>query len=156
VERLQPAHRALALVSDFTPIASAIGGGLIGLSALALMLLHGRIAGISEIVGGLLRPQAGEMGWRLMFVLGLLAGGLVLGAVSPERFLVEVVRSPGAIVAAGLLVGFGTRLGSGCTSGHGVCGVSRVSRRSIAATVTFLGAGAATAALVTHLLGGWV
>jgi len=141
-------------MENFTPIASTLGGVLIGLSAAMMMLFHGRIAGISGIVGGLLGPKPGEVGWRLTFVLGLLVGGLALGFAHPSGFAVEVARSPVAIVAAGVIVGFGTRLGSGCTSGHGVCGISRLSRRSILATLTFMGTGGLTAAVVTHALGG--
>ncbi len=141
-------------MENFTPLASTLGGVLIGLSAAMMMLFHGRIAGISGIVGGLLGPKPGEVGWRLTFAAGLLLGGLILGFVHPSGFAVEVVRSPVAIIAAGVIVGFGTRLGSGCTSGHGVCGISRFSPRSILATLTFMGTGAVTAAAVTHLLGG--
>lgn len=141
-------------MENFTPYASTIGGVLIGLSAAATMLFQGRIAGISGILGGLIAPERGEIGWRLSFLLGLLAGGVLLGLTMPAGFAVEVARSPVAIVVAGVLVGFGTRLGSGCTSGHGVCGISRFSRRSILATVTFMGTGAVTAAVVTNLLGG--
>ncbi|MCO4768986.1 MAG: YeeE/YedE family protein [Deltaproteobacteria bacterium] len=141
-------------MENFTPIASTIGGALIGLSAAMMMLFHGRIAGISGIVSGLLGPRPGEVAWRLAFFVGLLAGGLVLGFALPDFFSVEVTRSPLAIVAAGVIVGFGTRLGSGCTSGHGVCGISRFSRRSILATLTFMGTGAITAAVVTQLFGG--
>jgi uncharacterized membrane protein YedE/YeeE len=141
-------------MENFTPYASTLGGALIGLSAAAMMLFHGRIAGISGILGGLLGPKIGEDGWRISFLVGLIAGGILLGVAMPDGFAVDVVRSPVAIVAAGVFVGFGTRLGSGCTSGHGVCGISRFSRRSIVATSTFMGTGAVTAAVVTNLLGG--
>ncbi len=120
-----------------------------------MLLWHGRIAGISGIFGGLLgRLSPSELDWRLSFVFGLLAGGLLLGLFLPSGFAVTVPRSPLAIVAAGVIVGFGTRLGSGCTSGHGVCGISRLSPRSVVATLTFMGTGALTAAIVTHLFGG--
>lgn len=142
-------------MANFTPLSSLLGGALIGLSAALILLWHGRIAGISGIFGGLLsRSSLEDLGWRAAFVLGLLAGGVLLSALHPGGFAVEVHRSPLAILGAGVIVGFGTRLGSGCTSGHGVCGLSRVSPRSIAATATFMGAGALTAAAVTHLLGG--
>ncbi len=141
-------------MENFTPLASTLGGVLIGLSAALMLLLHGRIAGISGIVGGLLEPRPGEIGWRLTFVLGLLTGGALLGLAFPGGFAVDVVRSPGILVLAGVVVGFGTRLGSGCTSGHGVCGISRFSPRSVLATVTFMGTGALTAAVVTHAFGG--
>ncbi len=143
-------------MENFTPFASTLGGVLIGLSAAMVMLFHGRIAGISGILGGLLGPRPGEVGWRLTFVGGLLVGGLVMALLQPEGFAVEVSRSPAAIVAAGLIVGFGTRLGSGCTSGHGGCGVSRVSKRSMVATCTVVGAGFLAAGLGTKLLGGVV
>ena len=138
----------------FTPGPALLGGALIGASATLMLLVNGRIAGISGIVGGLLRPGRSELGHRALFVLGLLAGGLVLGLVAPEVFAMEIERSTGALVAAGLLVGIGTRLGNGCTSGHGVCGLSRLSRRSAVATLTFMSAGVLAATLVTQLLGG--
>ena len=142
-------------MENFTPVASTLGGAIIGLSAALLMLSHGRIAGISGILGGLLgRPLPGHFGWRLAFVLGLVAGGVALGSMYPAGVEVSVTRSPPALVLAGLAVGFGTRLGSGCTSGHGICGLSRLSGRSIAATLTFMAVGALTAAIVTHGLGG--
>ena len=141
-------------MENFTPVASTVGGVLIGLSAALMLLLFGRIAGISGMIGGLLEPQPGETAWRATFVAGLLAGGVALGMYFPGNFVVEVERSPLVIVAAGVMVGFGTRLGSGCTSGHGVCGISRFSRRSLLATFTFMCTGAVTAAIVTHLFGG--
>lgn len=141
-------------MENFTPVASTVGGVLIGLSAALMLLLFGRIAGISGMIGGLLEPQPGETAWRATFVAGLLAGGVALGMYFPGNFVVEVERSPLVIVAAGVMVGFGTRLGSGCTSGHGVCGISRFSRRSLLATLTFMCTGAVTAAIVTHLFGG--
>ncbi len=130
-----------------------LGGILIGLAAFAMMVLVGRIAGISGIVGQLLPPRRGDRDWRLAFLLGLLVGGAIMFAIDSSLFT-SVVGSPAnlQIVAAGLLVGFGTRLGSGCTSGHGVCGVSRLSGRSLVATLVFLGAGVATVALCS--LGG--
>jgi len=142
-------------MENFTPVASAIGGALIGLSAALFMLWHGRIAGISGILGGLLTAagRAGS-GWRLPFLLGLIVGGVVLGQLYPAGFSVDVVRSPAALISAGVLVGWGTQLGSGCTSGHGVCGLARLSPRSLAATLTFMGTGAVTAAVVTHVFGG--
>lgn len=141
-------------MENFTPVASLIGGLLIGLSAAVLFYVNGKIAGISSIVGGLLRPRSGDTAWRWMFVAGLLTGGLVMVLVDPTRFEVAVDRSWGAFLAAGLLVGFGTRLGSGCTSGHGVCGLGRLSVRSLAATLTFMAFGFLTVYVVEHLLGG--
>ncbi len=138
---------------DFTPLPALAGGALIGLSASLLLLTHGKIAGISGILGGLLARDDGERGTRLSFVVGLLAAGVVLLVARPASF----PSTPGAPLAvlalAGLLVGFGTRLGSGCTSGHGVCGVSRLSPRSLVATATFIAAGIATV-WVTRSLGG--
>lgn len=139
---------------DFTPIPSFIGGALIGLSASLLLLFHGRVAGISGIVGGVLQPKRGEVAWRLLFLVGLLVGGVVMLALRPSAFAMTITRSPFALIAAGLLVGFGTRLGNGCTSGHGVCGISRLSPRSLVATVTFIGTGAIAVFVVNRLFGG--
>lgn len=141
-------------MSDFTPFASLVGGVLIGLSASAMLLLDGKITGISGIVAGLLRPIRGETVWRACFVAGLFTGGLLLRLVLPGAFAFGIVRSWPALVLAGLLVGFGTRLGNGCTSGHGVCGVSRLSGRSIVATATFIATGVLTVFIVNHMAKG--
>jgi uncharacterized membrane protein YedE/YeeE len=141
-------------VANFTPLASLIGGILIGLAASMMLLFNGKIAGISGIVAGLLHPAGDETLWRVLFVTGLVTGGLVLRLVHPAAYAFTIPRTTAALVAAGLLVGFGTRLGNGCTSGHGVCGISRLSARSIAATVVFIATGAATVFVVNHLLGG--
>jgi len=133
-----------------------LGGVLIGLSAVAIMASLGRIAGISGIVSGLLEPKPGDVSWRLLFVGGLLAGGLVMLLLMPGAFAIEIERSLGAVALAGLLVGFGTRLGSGCTSGHGVCGISRASPRSMVATATFIATGVLTVLVVRHVFGGTV
>ena len=138
----------------FTPLSALVGGILIGLASGAFALLKGRVAGISGIVGGLLGPPAaGDRGWRLAFVAGLLLAPAVYGlfATLPP---VQVDASMGTLLIAGLLVGLGTRIGSGCTSGHGVCGLSRLSPRALAATVTFMVAGFVTVALVRHVA--WV
>jgi uncharacterized membrane protein YedE/YeeE len=127
---------------------------LIGLAAAKLLLFNGRIAGISGIIGGLIPPDRRDAFWRLAFVGGMVAGGLVSYAVAPELFRIEIERSLPAVALAGLLVGFGTRLGSGCTSGHGVCGISRFSPRSLLATGTFMATGALTVFVINHLLGG--
>ena len=137
-----------------TLIPPVVGGLMIGLAAAALMLTAGRILGVSGIFSGLLSPKAGEVGWRLSFVAGLLVGGAALFAARPELFANEMTRSLPAMALGGLLVGFGARLGSGCTSGHGVCGVARLGPRSLAATPTFIAFGALTTYLVNHLLGG--
>ena len=131
---------------------TAIGGGLlIGLAAALLVLFNGRIAGISGILGGALRPAKGDIGWRIAFLLGLIVAPLVyqLVAALPAR---QIDTSPAALIAAGLLVGVGTRYGSGCTSGHGICGLARLSLRSLIATLTFMGAGIATVFVARHLL----
>ena len=136
----------------FTPGSALVGGILIGVAAAMFLLLNGRVAGISGILGGLLKPTPGDIGWRVAFVAGLIAAPLVysLVAVLPR---LQIDASYGALVLAGLLVGIGTRYGSGCTSGHGVCGLSRLSMRSLVATLVFMGAGFATVFVVRHLLG---
>lgn len=137
--------------SAFTPLASLAGGLLIGVAAALLVLLNGRIAGISGVLGGLLRPVHGDVGWRIAFVLGLVAAPALYAlftAVPVPRIEAGWV----ALTVAGLLVGVGTRYGAGCTSGHGVCGLSRLSPRSLVATVAFMGAGFATVFLLRHLL----
>jgi len=142
-------------MENFTPYSALAGGCLIGLSAVLLMLLNGRIAGVSGIAGGLLTPVAGDWGWRLAFVLGLIAGPLVymdLGGQLPG--IQFPVSSPAGLIAAGLAVGFGTRMGGGCTSGHGVCGVSRLSARSLVATGAFMFTGFATVFVIRHMMGG--
>lgn len=141
----------------FTPFASLAGGLLIGLAAALLLVLLGRVAGISGILGQLLQSSgwgsAAQWGWRAAFVLGLLLAPWVWQRFAPLPAM-DMPSNPLLIVAAGLLVGFGTRLGSGCTSGHGVCGLSRLSPRSLAATLVFMAAGAATVFVLRHVLGG--
>lgn len=136
-----------------TPGPALLGGVLIGLAVALLLLLNGRIAGISGIVGGLLTPRRGEVAWRLAFVLGLV-GAPVLWMLVSTRPLIRVDAGWGTLVMAGLLVGFGTRLGSGCTSGHGVCGLSRLSLRSLVATLVFMATGFVTVFVVRHGLAG--
>jgi uncharacterized membrane protein YedE/YeeE len=135
---------------DFTPFRALLGGALIGTAASALWLGAGRIAGISGIVAGLFTSRGEDRVWRLLFLAGLGVGGLGLAWLSPV--LVASTRALPLLAAAGLLVGFGTRLGGGCTSGHGVCGLSRLSRRSLAATATFIATGILTV-LVSRALG---
>jgi uncharacterized membrane protein YedE/YeeE len=144
----------LSGMESFTPIESTVGGILIGLASMALLLGLGRIAGVSGIFAGVLIPRTGEAIWRIAFVVGLVAGGLVMATLAPRAFAVSVDRSFGALALAGLLVGFGTRLGHGCTSGHGVCGLSRLSPRSLVATVSFMLTGGVTVFFVQHVLGG--
>ena len=143
-------------MENFTPFASLIGGMLIGLSATIMLLLHGRVTGISGIIGGALDPRRhpSERPWRFAFLGGLLLGAIPLLIFMPQYFAIEVDRSTAAIVAAGALVGVGTRLGSGCTSGHGVCGISRLSPRSMVATGTFMFTGAVTVWVVRTFFGG--
>ncbi|MBM4380019.1 MAG: YeeE/YedE family protein [Deltaproteobacteria bacterium] len=129
------------------------GGALIGLAATFLLLFNGRVAGVSGIAGGLVGGAEGRP-WRLAFVLGMVGGGLLLKVLAPGVFGSEgLYRSPVLLVGAGLLVGYGTRMANGCTSGHGVCGLSRGSVRSLAATLTFMATGAGTVFLVRHLGG---
>jgi len=136
---------------DFTPWTALGGGLLIGLAAAMFVLFNGRIAGISGILGGLLRPAPGERGWRIAFLLGLIAAPLVYTLAAPLPAM-RIDAGTGTLIAAGLLVGIGTRYGAGCTSGHGVCGLARGSARSLAATLGFMGAGFATVFIVRHLL----
>ena len=139
-------------MQNVTPISGLVGGMLIGLAAALLLLLNGRISGISGIVGGLLARNSSEAGWRVTFVAGLLLGALAYVLATGDAVLVRVQASLPVLVAAGILVGFGTRLGSGCTSGHGVCGIARLSKRSIAATAMFFGVAILTVFLTHHVL----
>ncbi|RKI64859.1 YeeE/YedE family protein [Corallococcus sp. AB049A] len=141
------------MTSSFLP--PLLGGALIGLSASLLLLANGRVAGISGIAGSLLAPVRGDVLWRVLFLGGLLTGGLLLAWLRPGSFAPPASLSTGGaglLVAAGLLVGFGSRLGNGCTSGHGVCGISRGSVRSIAATLTFMATAVLTVFLIRHVL----
>jgi uncharacterized membrane protein YedE/YeeE len=137
---------------SFTPWASLAGGVLIGIAVALFVLLNGRVAGISGVVGGLLAPRRGDVAWRAAFVAGLAAAPLLYAvfAVLPTP---QIHAGIGALALAGLLVGIGTRYGSGCTSGHGVCGISRLSPRSLVATLAFMGAGFATVFVLRHLVG---
>ncbi|MBH1963959.1 MAG: YeeE/YedE family protein [Comamonadaceae bacterium] len=140
--------------ANFTPWASLSGGILLGVAAAFFILVNGRVLGISGILGGLLPPKPGDAGWRVAFLLGMLAAPLVYGMLAPAGFVQAPRIDAGfaTIVAAGLLVGLGTRYGSGCTSGHGVCGLSRLSPRSVVATLAFMGAGFAMVFVVRHVL----
>jgi uncharacterized protein len=140
------------MVENFTPVSGLIGGLLIGFAAALLLLLNGRISGISGIVGGLLSPKSGDAGWRVVFVAGLLLGAFIYMLATGSAIPVMMQASLPIIVVAGLLVGFGTRLGSGCTSGHGVCGIARLSRRSIVATSVFMGVAILTVFLTHHVV----
>ena len=134
----------------FTPWSALAGGGLIGLAVAILVLFNGRIAGISGVIGGLLKPVKGDVGWRIAFVLGLVVVPWVYAQVAKLPVL-QIDAQFGALIAAGLLVGVGTRYGSGCTSGHGVCGLARLSPRSLLATAMFMVAGAATVFAIRHV-----
>jgi uncharacterized membrane protein YedE/YeeE len=140
--------------TEFTPIASAAGGALIGVAAVVLMLFRGRIAGVSGIAGRLLPPYSGGAVEALAFVLGLVGAPLLYTAVTREPVVQTVSGNLALMIAAGLLVGFGAGLSGGCTSGHGVCGLSRLSPRSIAATATFMATGLATVFVLRHVIGG--
>jgi uncharacterized protein len=135
----------------FTPWTALAGGALIGLAAAMFVLINGRIAGISGVLGGLLRPGRCDVAWRVAFLLGLVAAPLAWRLVASLP-LSRIDASAGALVLAGLLVGVGTRYGAGCTSGHGVCGLSRLSLRSLVATLAFMGAGFATVFVLRHVL----
>ena len=135
----------------FSPWSSLAGGALIGLAASLFVLINGRIAGVSGIVGGLLRPAKHDVGWRIAFVAGMV-GAPALCAWVGARPVVHIAAGPVMLVIAGLLVGIGTRYGSGCTSGHGVCGIARLSPRSLAATAVFMATGFMTVFVVRHLL----
>jgi uncharacterized membrane protein YedE/YeeE len=141
-------------MTNFTPVSAAIGGALIGLAAVLLTLFTGRIAGISGIFGGCFSLGAGDKGWRIAFIAGLILAPLAGGLVGFPLAAPEMPASYVVIVAAGLLVGFGTRLGGGCTSGHGICGIARLSPRSIVATAIFMAVAVAVVALTRHGLGG--
>ena len=136
----------------FTPWASLSGGILIGLATALLLLANGRVAGVSGILGGLLRPARGDVAWRVAFVLGLFVAPIVwlaMRAMPPA----QIDHSPALLAVGGLLVGIGTRFGNGCTSGHGVCGIARLSPRSLLATACFMAAGFVTVFIVRHVLG---
>ncbi len=132
---------------------AAVGGAMIGVAAAALLVLTGKTAGISGILDGLVRREKSEMGWKAAFVLGLLVGGVGLVLFLPEHLPNQGLRSWPMMAVAGLLVGFGTRLGGGCTSGQGVCGIGRFSTRSIVGTVTFIAVGAITVVVARWLEG---
>jgi uncharacterized membrane protein YedE/YeeE len=131
-------------------INALLGGMVIGLSVSLMLLFNGRVTGISGIINGALNNVKGDTAWRWAFVGGLLAGGFAMNAIRPDLFVNELNTQTPTIIVAGLLVGFGTIMGSGCTSGHGVCGLSRMSPRSLVATLTFIAAGMASVALLKN------
>ena len=139
--------------TEFTPVAGILGGALIGLASAGLLLVNGRIAGVSGILGRSFFPATGDLGWRLAFLIGLPIGAWLTGVMIPSTTALTITTSLPLLVAGGLLVGVGTQVGSGCTSGHGICGVSRGSRRSMIATATFVLAGIATTFVARHIAG---
>ncbi len=140
-------------MENFTPLSASIGGGLIGLSAVMLMLFNGRIAGISGVFAGAAFAEPGDRSWRVFFVIGLVAAPALYGFISGTQTDFDLQAGWPLILAGGLLVGFGTRLGSGCTSGHGVCGLSRLSPRSFLAVAVFMSAGMLTVPIARMLMG---
>jgi uncharacterized protein len=141
-------------MENFTPVTSIIGGLLIGLAASVLLWTNGKISGISGILAGSLFTFSQDGFWRLAFMAGLLGAGIIYPLMTGDGITIETQAGPIITVLAGLLVGFGTRLGSGCTSGHGICGIARFSVRSIVATITFIGAGVITVFVVNLVEGG--
>ena len=140
-------------MENFTPVSALVGGALIGVSAGLLLWLNGRIAGISGIAGGLLSPSKGEIGWRALFLLGLVGGVAIYRLAGGDLQSIEINPSIPMLLIGGVLVGLGTGIGGGCTSGHGVCGMARLSPRSIVATLTFLAVAAVTVYVVRHVIG---
>jgi len=140
-------------IAEFTPSSALLGGALIGLAANLLLFSQGRIAGISGILGGLLSFNRGDVAWRAAFLGGMIAAGLLFGAVAGNGLVVELQSPLALTLIAGLIVGYGTRVGGGCTSGHGVCGIARLSPRSITATVIFMGTAFVTVFVLRHVLG---
>ena len=140
-------------MTEFTPVSAFVGGLLIGGSVALLLLLNGRIAGISGIIGGLLKRGGSDRGWRLAFLAGMVLAPVAYAAAGGVLPSVRIDAPAALVVTAGLLVGFGTRLSAGCTSGHGVCGIGRASPRSVIATITFMATAVLTVFLTRHLIG---
>lgn len=141
-------------MESFTPFSALIGGALIGLAAVVLLATSGRVAGISGILAGAVSRSSDGRSWRLAFLIGLLLGCALVSRIGGGAVPVQMIAGTPALVVAGLLVGFGTRMANGCTSGHAVCGIARLSSRSIAATLTFMASGGLTVFLVRHVIGG--
>ncbi len=141
-------------MANFSPISALTGGVLIGIAASVLLWLNGRLAGVSSIMGGLVRPQSGDTTWRLLFLAGLILGTLLYQLAGGDVSAIRIETGMPVLIAAGLLVGVGTRVGDGCTSGHGVCGLALLSPRSLAATATFMLIAGVTVYVVRHLVGG--
>jgi uncharacterized membrane protein YedE/YeeE len=141
-------------MQNFSPVESLVGGIVIGIAALVLLRFYKRIAGISGIFGGLFPFETGETLWRLVFLAGLMTGGVVLSFLHSDAVTFELTYSNPALILAGLLVGIGSRMGNGCTSGHGICGLGRLAPRSVVAVLTFMVTGILSAVLVQQFLGG--
>jgi uncharacterized membrane protein YedE/YeeE len=141
-------------MANFAPISAAIGGALIGLAAVLLMFLNGRIAGVAGVFAGLIDPVSTDRGWRAAFIAGMILAPLSAALIGYTIPVPQMPASLVTVVVAGLAVGFGTRIANGCTSGHGVCGIARLSPRSITATVVFMAAAIVVVALTRHVLGG--
>ncbi|MDA0306385.1 MAG: YeeE/YedE family protein [Proteobacteria bacterium] len=141
-------------MENFTPVASLLGGMLIGIAALVLLAFNGHIAGVTGVARGVLTPKQNDTLWRVVFLLGLVVGPFVFQAVSGETIVSTITSSTLTLVIGGLLVGFGTSMGNGCTSGHGICGLGRVSKRSLAATGAFMATAIVTVYMMRHVLGG--
>lgn len=141
-------------MENFTPFTALIGGLLIGTAATLTLWANGRIAGISGILSGVMVTDSNDKRWRILFLLGMLSGALLFALVQGQAATLELQAGPALLVVAGLLVGFGTRLGSGCTSGHGICGIARFSRRSFTATLVFMVTAIVTVYISRHLLAG--
>ncbi len=140
-------------MENFTPLSAAIGGALIGLSAVWLMISAGRIAGISGILGGAVKADTGDRLWRWTFLIGLFVGPVIVSFFHPDLLRAEFPTTGVMLILGGVLVGLGTQLGNGCTSGHGVCGNARLSMRSILATLTFMATGMLTVFAMRHVIG---
>ena len=141
-------------MEDFTPVESLVGGIVIGIAALVLLRCYGRIAGISGVFGGLFPFNTGETLWRLIFLAGLFTGGVILSFLHSDAVTFELAYSNPALILAGLLVGVGSRIGNGCTSGHGICGLGRLAPRSMVAVLTFMATGILAAVVVHQIFGG--
>lgn len=141
------------MLDTFTPVSAFSGGLLIGLASILLLLFNGRIAGISGIMSGLISPLRSELFWRLAFIVGIILGAFLFSQVKPDFYHPRANFPVWMLALAGFLVGFGTRMGNGCTSGHAVCGIARLSLRSIVATITFMATGFITVFIVRHVIG---
>ncbi len=141
-------------MEGFTPVWSVVGGILIGLAAISLLLSHGRIAGISGIISGVLHPEKGNTLWRAIFLSGLFGGAILIRLLHPEAMQIKIDVSAAGIILAGFLVGIGTRIGNGCTSGHGVCGIGRLSIRSMVAVMIFFGFAVLSTWITRHVMEG--